>query len=67
MKFVYPWFSQNHVTYEDVFFHLVILVLDSPVELISSNNTLLIFPMFVFQGLNNLHNAWETLLCGLLM
>ena len=57
----------NHVTTEDVFFHWFILVLDSPVKLISSNNTLLIFPMLVFKGFNNLHDTWGTLLCGLLM
>ena len=46
----------NHVIMEDVFFHWFILVPESMAELILSNNLLLIFPMLVFEGFNNLHN-----------
>ena len=55
MKFV---IFSNHVAAEDVFFHWFILVLDSTTELVLSTNTLLIFPMLVFEGFNILNDTW---------
>ena len=47
----------NYVITEDILFHFFILVLESTVELVLSNNTLLIFPIFVSDGFKNLHNT----------
>ena len=57
----------NHVITEDVFFHWFTLVLDSMVELILSNNTLLIFPVLVFEGFSNLHDTWNPSLSSLII
>ena len=57
----------NHVITEEVSFDWFILVPESMVELILSNNNLLIFPVLFFEGFNNLHDTrWGNPLCGLL-